>query len=149
METERLQMNEIVIGEYRVLLRMEGDLLLPIGRPKIRAFYEKLCQNTLAWGKQRLGRALCDEYAALADTRLKSRFPTTRCSLFTEIPFEDDEHVAIVLSARWSGKIEGVFRYVGVWQTEREELLPMREVKKHKKVAASLAELSEKRGKKD
>ena len=149
METERLRMNEIVIGEYRVLLRMEGDLLLPTDRPKIRAFYEKLCQNTLAFGKERLGRALCEEYAALADTRSKSRFPTTRCSLLTEIPFADDGYVAIALSARWSGKIEGMFHYVGVWQEEREELLPMREVKQHKKIAVALADFGEKKGQKD
>ena len=149
METERLRRNEIVIGEYRVLLRMEGDLLLPTDHPKICAFYETLCQNTLAWGKEKLGRALYDEYAALVDTRAKSRFPTTRCSLFTEIPFEEDDYVAIALSARWSGNVEGLFRYIGVWQLSKEELLPAREVKQHKEIAARLAVFGEKRGKKD
>ena len=149
MQTERLRMNEIVIGEYRVLLRMEGDLCLPIAFPKIRSFYKTLCQNTLSWGKEALGRELCREYADLPSTLEKARFPTTRCSLFIEIPYEDSEHAVIICSARWSGKVEGLFRYIGVWNMREELLLAPREVKKHKALAKSLAPFYEKGNKKD
>ena len=149
MQTERVLMRQIVIGEYRVLLRMEGDLFLPIAYPKIRAFYETLCQNTLVWGKEVLGKSLCKEYADLPDPLSKSRFPTTRCNLFIEIPYEGKEYAAIVCSARWSGKVEGLHRYVGVWQLSEELLLPPREVKKHKEIAEKLAAFGEKKKKKD
>lgn len=149
MQTERVRLHEIVIGEYRVLLRMEGDLYLPIAFPKIRAFYERLCQNTLDWGKEVLGRKLCQVYEALPTTLEKARFPTTRCNLLIEIPYEDERHAAILCSARWSGKVEGLFRYCGVWDLAEELLLPPKEVKQHKEFAETLAPFGEKTGKKD
>lgn len=149
MQTETLRRHEIVIGEYRVLLRMEGELLLPTEHPKIRAFYERLYQNTFAWGKEVLGRALCKEYAELPDTLSKSRFPTTRCNLSMELSYEDDSFAAILCSAVWRGKIEGAFRHVGVWELQSELLLPPREIKCHKEMATIQALFGEKTGKKD
>ena len=139
MQTERDYRQEIVVGEYRVLLRMEGELYLPIAYPAIRAFYQRLLENTLYWGKEIAGKSLCAEYAALGTPLEKSRFPTTRCTMFTELPYEDRKHAAIVAGARWSGKKEGLFYYAGVWNLAKEELLPPRQIKKLPDLAKALA----------
>ncbi|MBQ7173435.1 MAG: hypothetical protein IJR88_04890 [Clostridia bacterium] len=147
METEQVRLCEIVVGEYRVLLRMEGNLTLPVAYPKIASFYRQLFQNTLSWGKEVLGKELCREYAALPDPRQKSRFPTTRALFRNQLLYDDGEYAVILSTADWSGKKEGLFQYAGAWLLQKEILLLPNEVKKHEKLreyAAIFGEKSEK-----
>lgn len=148
MELERVKIGEAVVSEYRVLLRISGEICLPKDYPKIRAFCEKRIENTVQYAKEVVGARLCEEYASLTDTRAKARFSVTRCTLFCEPLYADETCALFRLEAVWSGEVIGRFEYASAWDLRDESLLLPREVKKHENLRAYASIFGEKSEKK-
>lgn len=134
MELEYLEIRKTVRHGYQVLLRVEGDLLLPTEAPKIRSFYEVLSSTCLSWAQEQYGEGLKKEYSALESNRERARFRTQKYHFRLQKCFEDQDLVAFLCESafaeRWSGEGEGYRRASQIWNKREETLLPPSQILK-------------------
>ena len=135
MDTERKSLHATVREGYQILLRADAEYLLPIGRERIRKFYESLTDTCLKWALEVYGEGLRREFLALESVREKSQFRTQRYRLLITAPYSDGVHTAFLceswLTGQWKSPQEGYRRSAQVWNEEEESLLPAGELLSH------------------
>ena len=134
MELERLEIRRAVLQEYQVLLRVEGELILPTDAPKIRSFYEDLSTTCLSWAQEQYGERLKMDYSSLESNKERARFRAQKYRLRIDCCFENQTHAAFLCESAfadpWSGNMEGYRRLSHVWNKEEETLLPPSQILK-------------------
>ena len=134
MELERLEIRKTVRHGYQVLLRVEGDLLLPTEAPKIRSFYETLSGRCLSWAQEQYGEDLKREYSSLESNKERARFRAQKYHFRIRSCFENDTLIAFLcesaFSERWSGTRDGYCRASQVWNKQEETMLPPSQILK-------------------
>ena len=132
MELERVELHRSVRREYKILLRIEAELLLPIREKGIREFYQNLSNRCLGWARDEYGARLLREYDAIEGTSQKARYRTQIYRFRMRLCYEDASLAAFlcesVILGRWAGPGEGYRRLSHVWQKKEGLLLPAEQI---------------------
>ena len=135
MELERLEIHRSVRREYRILLRIDAELLLPIKEKAIREFYRSLWERCFAWARDEYGAELLRAYDALENNGERARVRAQTYRFCIRLCYEDDAIAAILCESailgRWTGPGDGYRRLSHVWQKNEELLLPMEQIMSH------------------
>ena len=129
-----MEKHETVREGYQILLRAHAELLLPREKPKIRWFYEHLCDTCLKWAKEVHGERLRQELLRMESVRERAQVQTCRYQLRMHLAWEDARYAAILCESeqtgQWKIPQKGYHRISHVWDTEEELILPFSEILK-------------------
>ena len=132
MELERIELLRSVRREYRILLRIDAELYLPVKEKRIREFYKVLWERCFHWARDQYGAELAREYDALESTAEKARFRTQTLRFRMRLCYEDNTVAAMLCESailgRWTGPRDGYSRLSQVWQKDEELLLPTEQI---------------------
>ena len=125
-------MHLTVCEGYQILLRAEAELFLPIDRPRMQVFYQKIADACMNWATDIHGEMLRKEFLSLDEIREKSRFRTQRYRLRMRIPWEEGPYASILcesdLIGQWHQPQKSYHRISHVWNTEEESVLPFTQI---------------------
>lgn len=128
MITETQELKASTREGYQILLRAEARLLLPVGKPKICDFYQRLARTCVSWAEEIHGERLRREFCALETVREKSRFRTQYYRFCMYSPWEEGRYAVILCESELTGQWEEIHnsyhRISHVWDVEEELLLP-------------------------
>lgn len=131
MQTEQKTLRLSVREGYQVLLRAEAELLLPIGKERMRAFYLALGETCMRWAEEIEGERLRRAYAELGTLRERSGFRPGLYRLRMRIPWEEEGLMAMLCESELYGESlsrrAGLHRTVQIWDVEEELILPPRQ----------------------
>ena len=123
-------MRGVVREGYRVLLRGEVRLWLPVARERICNYYERVGEACLRWAEKGEGERLRERYLALASHEEQARFPMARYSLTCEPIWEEEDHVGMLCrSVLREGERAEKRCMAQVWRLSEETLLPPRRIR--------------------
>ena len=131
MELEKKILRGAVIEGYTVLMRAEAELLLPVGKRQMEAFYLSLSEKCMTWAVEVRGEQLRAEFLSLETPEKKAKFKTRQYRFFMQTPWENPPHVAILCESTLKGEEEALHAYrrvSHVWNTEEETMLPMDQI---------------------
>jgi hypothetical protein len=126
MELERQTLRGSTVEGYRILLRAQAELLLPLEYPVIREFYITLARRCIEWTCEVTGERLRARYLALDTNAERAHFDTRTYRFAMRYCDTDDRHAAIVCESRFSGDGERIaYRRIShVWYLAEQTLLP-------------------------
>lgn len=131
MQTEQKTLRLSVREGYQVLLRAEAELLLPIGKERMRAFYLALGETCMRWAEEIEGERLRRAYAELGTLHERSGFRPGLYRLRMRIPWEEEGLMAMLCESELYGESlsrrAGLHRTVQIWDVEEELILPPRQ----------------------
>ena len=132
MNIEKTEMHATVREGYQILLRADAALLMPVGRDKLCAFYEKLANTCMKWATEVHGEGLRRDFLALEGVRERSAFRTQRYQLRMRIAYEDDYYAAILcesdLTDQWRAPQSSYHRISHVWDLREQSILPISQI---------------------
>ena len=132
MNIEKSERHATVREGYQILLRADAEVLEPLDKPKIRAFYRNLGETCMRWAQDIYGEALRKEFLSLEGIRERSLFRTQRYQLRMRTVWEEDGHAAVVceswLSGQWREPQKSYHRISHVWNLSEETALPFSEI---------------------
>ncbi len=132
MNFESNEMHATVREGYQILLRAEARLRLPIDKPVIRAFYERLANTCMRWATEVHGEMLRREFSALEGVRERSQFGTQHYRLRMGFPWSEERYLAVICESRldgqWHEPQKSYHRISHVWDTEEESILPIPQI---------------------
>ena len=132
MNTEKSERHATVREGYQILLRADAEVLEPLDKPQIRAFYRNMAQACMRWIQEIYGESLRRAFLSLENLRERSQFRTHRYRMKMQVVWEEDGYAAIVceswLKGEWSEPQRGYHRISHVWNLAEETLLPFPEI---------------------
>ena len=132
MNMERSERHATVREGYQILLRAEAEVLEPMDKPRIRAFYRNMGETCMRWAQSVYGESLRRDFLALDGIRERSQFGMQRYRLRMRLAWEDAHYAAIVceswLSGQWKEPQKSYHRMSHVWNLAEETVLPFSEI---------------------
>ena len=132
MELEKQTVRGSTVEGYRILLRAQAELLLPLEYPVIREFYIALAKRCIDWTCEVTGERLRTRYLALGTNAERARFDTRTYRFSMRYCDTDDRHAVIVCESRFSGEDARItYRRIShVWYLSEQTLLPHSQIVK-------------------
>ena len=125
MEIEYLTARKTVCQDFRILMRTEIEIPIPVAYPVIRDFYRKLIDTVLRWTVEREGERLRGEYLA-KEIRERARYRTKLLQVRGEVLPTADAWFALVCHAKETGA--ETWSVLQVWNLSEQTLLPSKEI---------------------
>lgn len=129
MELERVVWKKTVSEGYVVLLRAQAELMLPLDKREMRAFYEKTARACLLWATEVWGERLRAVYCAM-DKVDKARYRAERYQFFMRSPWEDERHLCVLCESTRThpGEAGDRHRICHFWDKNEETILPKHQI---------------------
>ncbi len=132
MNVEKTDRYATVREGYQILLRADVEVLEPIEKPKMRAFYRDMAETCLRWAQAVYGESRRKEFLSLDGIRERSQFGTQCYRLKMNVVWEDEAYAAVVcqswLSGQWREPQKSYHRISHVWNLSEESILPISEI---------------------